>query len=148
VILKEAPNFVLKDQSGKEFELYKNLDSNVLLVFYPKDSSMVCSKQLADYNNNQDLFKMNFINLVGINIESSNSHKSFCDKLGLNFPVLSDTDKKVSKNYDALTFWGVNKRKLVLINSSKNVVFEKSVFNFRYPSVEEIINIGKQLIIA
>jgi len=148
VIAKLAPNFILKDQFGKEFELYKNLDRNVLLVFYPKDDSLVCSRQLADYNRNLDLFKKNDINVVGINIESSTSHQSFCDKLGLNFPILSDTDKKVSKAYDALTFVGVNKRKLILINSSKNVVFEKSVFNFHYPTVEEILNLVKQFIIA
>jgi len=148
VINKLAPNFILKDQFGKEFELYKNLDRNLLLVFYPKDDSLVCSRQLANYNRNLDLFKKNDIHVVGINIESSTSHKSFCDKLGLNFPILSDTDKKVSKAYDALTFVGVNKRKLILINSSKNVVFEKSVFNFHYPSVEEILNLVKQFIIA
>ena len=148
MIAKLAPNFILKDQFGKEFELYKNLDRNVLLVFYPKDDSLVCSRQLADYNRNLDLFKKNDINVVGINIESSGSHQSFCDKLGLNFPILSDTDKKVSKAYDALTFVGVNKRKLILINSSKNVVFEKSVFNFHYPTVEEILNLVKQFIIA
>ena len=148
MINKLAPNFILKDQFGKEFELYKNLDRNLLLVFYPKDDSLVCSRQLANYNRNLDLFKKNDIHVVGINIESSTSHKSFCDKLGLNFPILSDTDKKVSKAYDALTFVGVNKRKLILINSSKNVVFEKSVFNFHYPSVEEILNLVKQFIIA
>ena len=148
MINKLAPNFILKDQFGKEFELYKNLDRNLLLVFYPKDDSLVCSRQLANYNRNLDLFKKNDIHVVGINIESSTSHKSFCDKLGLNFPILSDTDKKVSKAYDALTFVGVNKRKLILINSSKNVVFEKSVFNFHYPSVEETLNLVKQFIIA
>ena len=148
MIGKLAPNFILNDQFGKEFELYKNLDRNLLLVFYPKDDSLVCSRQLANYNRNLDLFKKNDINVVGINIESSISHQSFCDKLGLNFPILSDTDKKVSKAYDALTFVGVNKRKLILINSSKNVVFEKSVFNFHYPSVEEILNLVKQFIIA
>ena len=148
MISKLAPNFILKDQFGKEFELYKNLDRNLLLVFYPKDDSLVCSRQLANYNRNLDLFKKNDINVVGINIESSISHQSFCDKLGLNFPILSDTDKKLSKAYDALTFVGVNKRKLILINSSKNVVFEKSVFNFHYPSVEEILNLVKQFIIA
>ena len=148
MIGKLAPNFILKDQFGKEFELYKNLDRNLLLVFYPKDDSMVCSKQLADYNRNLDLFKMNDLNVAGINIESSSSHESFCSKIGLNFPILSDSKKQVSKDYDALTLWGVNKRKLLMINSSKNVVFEKSVFNFHYPSVEEILNLAKQFVIA
>ena len=41
-----APNFRLKDQNGNEFELYNNLDQKVLLVFYPKDNSPVCTKQL------------------------------------------------------------------------------------------------------
>ena len=37
-----VPNFIITDQNGKEFELYKNLDKKLLIVFYPKDDTVVC----------------------------------------------------------------------------------------------------------
>ena len=49
-------NFILKDERGVEFELYKSLNQKVLLVFYPKDDTPVCSSQLAEYNENIDEF--------------------------------------------------------------------------------------------
>ena len=42
-----APNFRLKTMEGNEFELYQNLDKKVLLVFYPKDETPVCSSQFS-----------------------------------------------------------------------------------------------------
>jgi peroxiredoxin Q/BCP len=51
-----APNFKLKDQNGNDFELYENLNKKVLLIFYPKDETPVCSTQLAEYNNNRHEF--------------------------------------------------------------------------------------------
>jgi peroxiredoxin Q/BCP len=45
-----ARDFTLNDQSGLAFNLYSNLSRKLLLVFYPKDNTPVCSKQLTDYS--------------------------------------------------------------------------------------------------
>jgi peroxiredoxin len=116
-----APNFILKNENGNEFELYKNLDSKVLLVFYPKDDTPVCSSQLSDYNDNLEEFIKNGIKVVGINADSVQSHNEFCNKLELQFPILSDKDKKVSRKFGALNLLGMNKRLLVLVDVSKTV---------------------------
>ena len=102
-----AKNFSLNDQYGNEFELYNNLDSRILLVFYPKDDSPVCTRQLLNYMQYLKEFEKNNIKIVGINTAQSDSHFSFCNKLKLNFPVLSDISKQVSKNYKALNLLGV-----------------------------------------
>ncbi len=65
-----APNFILKDEAGNDFELYKNLDKQVLLAFYPKDDTLVCSSQLTDYNQNLDEFIKNGVRVVGISTDS------------------------------------------------------------------------------
>ncbi len=82
-----APNFILKDETGKDFELYKNLDKQILLVFYPKDDTPVCSTQLAEYNDNLDEFIKNEIKVIGINADSVQSHLDFCTKLKIKFPL-------------------------------------------------------------
>lgn len=136
--LKKAENFILKDQYGNDFELFKNLDKSVLLIFYPKDNSPVCSRQLSHYQTNIRKFLEANIKLVGVNIESIVSHKSFCDLKGLKFPVLSDSEKTVSKRYRALNILSKNMRKLVLITPQKEVIFEHASFMLNYPKTEDI----------
>ena len=93
MIGEEVENFRLKDQYGNLFDLYDNLDTNVLLVFYPKDNSRICSKQLQNYQIREDLFLKKGIKVIGINIESIKSHKIFCDNKDLsyyNFPTAEE----------------------------------------------------------
>ena len=141
-----AENFSLKDQNGKTFNLYENLDENILLVFYPKDDSPVCTRQLSNYQKEHQLLKKSGIKVVGININSEKSHKNFCKKLSLEFPLLADKTKSVSKQFNALNIFGINKRKLVLINRNKTIEFEKTVLPNRYVSASQIIKLAKQLI--
>lgn len=136
-----AENFILKDQYGKDFELYKNLDKNILLVFYPADDTFVCSRQLSDYNDNIQLFLEKGIKIAGINPGSIKSHKNFCNKLDLNFSLLSDENKSVSKKYDAINLFRGIKRKLVLINRERIIVFDKPVFAFRFITVNKLFKI-------
>lgn len=136
--LKLAENFILKDQNGNDFELYKNLNTSILLIFYPKDNSPVCSRQLSHYQANIQKFLEAGIKLAGINIESAESHKSFCDLKGIKFPVLSDSEKIVSKSYNALNILSKNMRRLVLINSQKEIVFEYNNFVVNYPKTKDI----------
>lgn len=135
-----AKNFSLKDQHGNEFELYKNLYKRILLVFYPKDDSPVCTKQLTNYEQYLTDFEKNNIKVVGINTAASDSHFSFCNKMGLEFPVLSDISKQISKNYKALNLLGINKRKLVLIDTNRRIVFEKVILPFYYLKAGQILN--------
>jgi len=140
-----APNFILKDETGKDFELYKNLDSQVLLVFYPKDDTPVCSTQLAEYNDNLDELIQNGIKVVGINADTIQSHLEFCTKLNIKFPLLADQDKKVSRQYDALNFLGMNKRLLMIIGTDIKVLWTASTFPVTFIKSKEIVEKVKLL---
>jgi peroxiredoxin len=132
-------NFVLKDENGNDFDLYGNLDKLVLLAFYPKDDTPVCSTQLNDYNQNLDDFIKHGVKVVGISTDSIESHSNFCSKLKLNFPLLADEDKTISKQFDAINFLGMNKRKLVLIGTDKKVLWIDSTMSITYIKTEEIL---------
>ena len=138
-------NFTLKDQDGNDFNLYKNLDKNILLVFYPKDNTPVCNAQLSDYNLNQETFEQHNIRIIGINAAEVSEHKSYCDHKGFSFSILSDSDKAVSTHYDALNLFEQNKRKLVLIGTDKKIIYEKSGFSFLYLNSVQIIKSLKSL---
>jgi len=132
-------NFVLKDENGNDFELYENLDKLVLFAFYPKDDTLVCSSQLSDYNKNLNDFIRSGVRVIGISTDSVESHSNFCSKLKLNFPLLADEDKTVSKQFDAVNFLGMNKRLLVLIGTDKKVLWIDSTMSITYIKTEEIL---------
>ena len=140
-----APNFVLKNEKEEDFELYKNLNKLILLVFYPKDDTLVCSTQLAEYNDNLNEFIKNGVNVVGISTDSVKSHSNFCNKLNLNFPLLSDEEKKVSKQFYAINFIRINKRILVLIGTDKRILWTDSTFPVTYVKASEILEKVKAL---
>lgn len=139
--MRLAPDFTLVDQDGNSFNLYDNLTQPIMIVFYPKDDSPVCTKQLCSYNNNYSKFSEAGLKIVGINIEDENSHKNFAGKFGLRFPLLSDKDKSVSKAYDALNIAGFNKRKIVIISTDKKIVYEHSNFPAFYEKSNAILNL-------
>jgi peroxiredoxin len=140
-----APNFILKDQDGKNFELYKNLSQKILLIFYPKDYTPVCSSQLAEYNDNIEEIIQAGIKPIGISSDSTKSHAEFCSKLNLEFPLLTDEDKTVSKLYNAINIIGMRKRHLVLVGTDKKVLWEQSIIPLNYIKSGEILKKVKLL---
>ena len=133
-------NFRLHDQFNNEFDLYENLDQSVLLVFYPKDNTPVCTAQLVNYALNQKELITIGIKIIGINIDPVKSHISFCFNNNINFPVLSDSEKIVSRYFDALNLIGQNKRKLVLIGKDKIVKYIKSTLSIFFVDSVYLVN--------
>jgi peroxiredoxin Q/BCP len=136
---RTVENFRLSDQNGQGFDLYKNLDKKILLIFYPKDNSRVCTRQLDNYQKNIKLFEDNNIRIIGINIDKLDSHKDFCEKIGIEFPLLVDENKDISKLFGALNLLGMNKRKIILIGTDKKILFEENVSYLNYPTFEELL---------
>lgn len=140
-----APDFTLLNQYGEEFNLYSNLNRNVLLIFYPKDNTPVCSTQLRDYQLNIYKFENIDVQLAAINIADKDTHKNFCESLDIEFPVLSDTDKKVSKQYEALNLFGMNKRMVVLVSKDKRIKMIRKMFSITYMASDELVEEIKSL---
>ncbi len=107
-MLKEgdkAPDFCLKgiDERGeeREFRLQDLLGSRLILYFYPKDNTPGCTTEACDFRDNLNLLVSRGYRVVGISPDSVSSHKKFREKYKLNFPLLSDPDKKVAEAYGA-----------------------------------------------
>jgi thioredoxin-dependent peroxiredoxin len=95
----EAPSFKLTTNEGKEASLSDFKGNWVVLYFYPKDFTSGCTLEARNFQ--RDLAKYEKLNAVilGVSIDTAESHKSFCAKEGLAFKLLSDTDAKVSEQY-------------------------------------------------
>ena len=110
-----APDFLLEDQNGKFHTLKEYQGQNIVLYFYPKDFTPGCTKQACSLRDiNKELIKKNTI-VLGVSYDSNKKHKGFAKKYGLNFPLLSDNNKAISKIYDAKG-WLFPKRKTFIIN--------------------------------
>ena len=133
-----AENFTLKDQFGNDFNLYEKLTKKILLIFYPKDNTPVCTKQLSDYQTNKNEFDSLGIILVGINADSKEMHLNFAEKCSLNFQILTDPEKEVCKKYNAVTLFGGIKRKLVLIGTNRKILFEDEVLPVKYRTTDQL----------
>ena len=97
-----APTFKLVTNEGKEANLSDFAGKWVVLYFYPKDFTSGCTLQARNFQ--RDLAKYDKANAVilGVSVDTAESHKNFCAKEGLNFKLLSDTDAKVSEQYGSV----------------------------------------------
>jgi peroxiredoxin Q/BCP len=97
-----APTFNLTTNEGKQASLGDFKGKWVVLYFYPKDFTGGCT--LEAHNFQRDLAKYDAANAVilGVSVDTAESHKSFCAKEGLNFKLLSDADAKVSEQYGSV----------------------------------------------
>ncbi len=137
---EKAPDFELENQNGRKFKLANHRGKFIMLVFYPKDDSPVCTKQLCSYNEYLEQFNEIGILTIAISTDTTESHRDFASKYNLGFPVLSDKNKEVSKKYGALNILGMSKRKIVLIGQDGKVLFEKSVLPITYIKPEELLS--------
>ncbi|MCL6097852.1 MAG: peroxiredoxin [Bacteroidetes bacterium] len=132
IVGEKAPAFKLIDQDGKPFRLLENIRDGIVLVFYPRDETAVCTKQLCEYSSNYDEFVKLGFQVVGISIDSVESHKNFSSKYAFHFRILSDSDKSVSRKYKALSITGMSKRKIVIIDRDGIVRFIDSKLPILY----------------
>jgi peroxiredoxin Q/BCP len=98
---KKAPDFTLEDAGGKRVSLSDFAGKNVVVYFYPKDDTPGCTKEACGFRDfNKDLQKLGVV-VLGISADGAASHGKFISKYKLNFPLLSDPDRKVMTAYGA-----------------------------------------------
>lgn len=94
-----APDFTLNDATGTVHTLSDYKGSTVALYFYPKDNTPGCTKEACNLRDNFEVLKEKKIVILGVSYDSQSSHQKFIEKYNLPFPLLADTEKKVSSQY-------------------------------------------------
>lgn len=98
----EAPGFTLASQDGKPVSLKDQRGKWVVLYFYPKDFTGGCTLEARGFQKNLARFAAAKAVVLGVSVDTSESHKSFCEKEGLAFKLLSDPKGEVSAAYGSL----------------------------------------------
>src|SRR5438093_5185583 len=99
---KPAPDFSLATGDGSQISLKDYRGKWVVLYFYPKDFTSGCTMEARNFQ--RDLAKYNESDAVilGVSVDTAQSHKDLCAKEGLNFKLLADPDGKISTEYGSV----------------------------------------------
>jgi peroxiredoxin Q/BCP len=119
-----APDFTLPSQESASVSLKEYRGSWVVLYFYPKDQTPGCTREAHNFQVDQPKYAERHAVVLGVSVDSVDSHKKFCAKEGLNFKLLADQGGKVSGDYGSLMNLGVvkiAKRNTFLIDPSGRV---------------------------
>jgi len=98
-----APAFALPDENGKTISSQSLKGQTYFLYFYPKDDTPGCTVEACQLNDNLTQFKTLGVPVLGVSQDDAASHQAFQKKYGLNFDLLTDTDRKAHNAYGA---WG------------------------------------------
>jgi len=122
------PSFSLQDQNGQVFDINSVIGKmNLVIYFYPKDDSPVCTKEACSFRDQYDVFQNNNAKIIGISGQSVESHLAFAKKNHLNFTLLSDEGNKVRKLFGVPSgILGIPGRVTYIVNKNGKVVY---VFN-------------------
>lgn len=97
-----APAFSLKNQNGKAVSLADYRGHWVVLYFYPKDDTPGCTSEACSFRDNINKLIARKAIIIGVSVDSEDSHQAFQAKHKLPFDLLADKDGKVAKRYDSL----------------------------------------------
>jgi thioredoxin-dependent peroxiredoxin len=113
---RKAPDFALNDAAGRRVSLTDFKGQHVVVYFYPKDDTPGCTKEACGFRDHWKELQKAGVVVLGVSPDSGASHAKFAAKYKLNFPLLSDPDRKV------MTAWGAYGDKVMYGKKTKGVI--------------------------
>lgn len=98
-----APDFVAKNQHGEDVALKDFRGKKVILYFYPKDNTPGCTTEACNFRDHYEDLLAEGYEVIGVSVDSQQSHQKFIKKHNLPFTLLADDDKSLVKAYGV---WG------------------------------------------
>jgi len=132
---QKAPDFTLRDNEKNKVTLSEQKGKNVLLLFYPLAFTSTCTKELCAMRDNIAVYNNLNAQVYGISVDSLFVQDKFKKEQNLNFPLLSDFNKTVSRAYDSIyDHWfndmdGVSKRSAFVIDKEGVVRYAEVLEN-------------------
>jgi len=130
----KAPDFKGVNQAEKEVKLADFKGKNLILYFYPKDSTPGCTAEACDLRDNYNMWLKKGYEVIGVSPDSVKSHNKFIEKYELPFDLISDAEKEILQAYGAWgekkmygrTYMGVLRKTFVIDEEGKiEAIFEK-----------------------
>jgi peroxiredoxin Q/BCP len=101
-----VPKFEATDANGNNVKSTDFKGKKHVIYFYPKDFTPGCTTEADEFSKDYKKFQKEGIEVIGVSPDDVESHKKFCDKMGIKFPLLADADKEISQKFGV---WGKKK---------------------------------------
>lgn len=98
----KAPDFTLFNQDGESVTLSSFQGKNVVVLFFPAANTGACTTEMCTFRDELKEYENLNAQVLGISVDTHFALKMFHDKNDYNFPLLSDFNKKVIKDYDVV----------------------------------------------
>ena len=122
---KKVPNFKLPATGDKDIALSGLKNKNVVLYFYPKDSTPGCTREGLDFQANLAKFKRQNTVVLGVSRDSIKAHENFRAKQGFTFDLLSDKDEDLCNQLDVIKLKNMYGKKVRGIERSTFLIDDK-----------------------
>ena len=148
---KKCPNFKAEVTSNLNLSNKDFIGKNLVIYFYPKDSTPGCTTEGQDFRDNFKVFKKLNTEILGVSRESIKSHENFKSKQSFPFELLSDPDEKVCKAFDVMKLKSMYGRQYIGIDRSTFLIDIKGKIIKEWRSVkvtghvEEVLKAVKDL---
>ena len=135
-----APDFELKDGEGRTWRLSDHRGKVVALVFYPRDETPVCTKQMCSMRDHWAEYQETGAEIVAISVASVDSHKRFAEHHGLPQRLLADERGEVTRLYNVRSLFGGSQRAVIVVDPNGVIRYRRSVIPFFRPGDDEVID--------
>ena len=143
----QAPNFSLPSADGSDVSLAEYLGkSSVVLYFYPRDNTPVCTKEACSFRDSYKAFTDMGAVVIGVSSDSEQSHQNFAERNNLPFKLLSDKHGQVRKLYGVSVTLGMVPGRVTYVIDKKGIV--RLIFNSQLDAqkhVDEALKVLKEL---
>jgi len=134
-----APDFELEDSTATTWKLADQRGKVVALVFYPRDETPVCTKQMCSMRDRWSDYQATGAEVVGVSVGSVESHKRFVEHYGLPQRLLADERGEVARLYDVKSILGGSQRAIIVIDGQGTIRYRKSILPIFRPTDDEVI---------
>ena len=148
---KKCPKFNAEFTSNLKLSNNDFLGKNLVIYFYPKDSTPGCTTEGQEFRDNYKIFKKYNTEIVGVSRDSIKSHENFKAKQSFPFELLSDPDEKVCKAFDVMKLKSMYGREYIGVDRSTFLINKEGKILKEWRSVkvkghvEEVLNTVKDL---
>lgn len=133
---KKVPDFELPATGDETFKLSDYQGENVVIYFYPKDSTPGCTTEGQDFRDNHRKFRARKTRIFGISRDSLKSHENFKAKQEFPFALLSDAEEKACKLFDVIKEKNMYGRKVMGIERSTFLIDAEGVLRQEWRGVK------------
>ena len=134
-----APDFELKDGEGRSWRLSHHRSKVVAIIFYPRDETPVCTKQMCSIRDRWAEYEDTGAEVVAISVGSVDSHKKFAAHHNLPQRLLSDEDCDVARAFNVKSFLGGSQRAVIVIDRAGVIRYRKTVLPIFRPSDDLVL---------